>query len=138
MKSTSLKKYLFIVAGSICLVLGLIGIFIPVLPTTPFLLLTSFCYLRGSTKLYKWLIHHRIIGAYIYNYLIYKAVKKSVKIGSIIFLWCSLGISIFVVDNLKVDIILSIIGLAVSVHLLKLKTIEEIKFPVVPEIEHIF
>ena len=135
MKSTSLTKYMFIVTGTICLVLGLIGVFIPVLPTTPFLLLTSFCYLRGSTKLYNWLIHHRIIGAYIYNYLTYKAVKKSVKVGSIVFLWCSLGISIFVVENLRVDIILSIVGLAVSIHLLNLKTIKDVTYPAAPEIE---
>jgi len=119
----SIKKYLLIFAGSISLFLGVLGIFIPVLPTTPFLLLASFCYIRSSKELYEWLIHHKIFGAYIYNYLTYKAVKRSVKIVSLIFLWLSMAISISILDNLYVKLLLIAIGIGVSAHILSLKSL---------------
>ena len=122
MKFKSLKKYLLIFAGSISLALGIIGVLLPVLPTTPFLLLSSFCYIRSSNRLYNWLINHKIFGSYIYNYLTYRAVKKSVKIGALIFLWFSLLISILIVSNLHLRIFLVAVGVSVSIHLLTLKT----------------
>lgn len=122
MKFKSFKKYLLIFAGSISLALGIIGVLLPVLPTTPFLLLSSFCYIRSSNHLYNWLINHKIFGSYIYNYLTYRAVKKSVKIGALIFLWFSLLISILIVSNLYLRIFLMAVGVAVSIHLLTLKT----------------
>ncbi|MDF2820489.1 MAG: uncharacterized protein K0R15_930 [Clostridiales bacterium] len=123
MISKQIIKYSLILGGTISLGLGMIGIFIPVLPTTPFLLLAAFCYLRSSKKLYTWLVNHRIFGTYIYNYMTYKAVKKRVKIVAIIFLWVSLGFSIIVVDNSHLRILLCIIGISVSIHLLRLKTL---------------
>ncbi len=83
----SLKKYVYITIGSLSLILGIAGIFIPVLPTTPFLLLASYLYLRSSERMYNWLINHKIFGAYIYCYLTYKAIPKKTKVGTMIFLW---------------------------------------------------
>lgn len=125
MSTTLLKKYFFILLGTISLVLGFIGIFLPVIPTTPFLLLTSFCYLRGSKRLHHWLINHKIFGEYIYNYITYGGVKLNVKIGSIIFLWLSLSISIFMVNIFLMRLGLLIIGIAVSFHICSLKTISK-------------
>jgi len=123
LKITLIKKYLLIFAGSISLVLGFIGVFLPVLPTTPFLLLSSFCFIRSSKPLYNWLINHKIFGAYIYNYITYRAVKKSAKIGAIIFLWTTLSISIFIVSSLHLRIFLVAVGVFVSIHLFTLKTL---------------
>lgn len=61
MSIKSLKKYLLIIMGTISLILGTVGIFIPILPTTPFLLLASYCYIRSSKKLYNWLINHKVL-----------------------------------------------------------------------------
>lgn len=120
-----LKKYLLISIGSISLVLGIFGVLIPLLPTTPFLLLTSFCYIRSSDRLYRWLINHKIFGEYIYNYITYKAVKKSIKISGLIFLWITLVSSMLVVANVHVRIFLFIVGIGVSIHLVKLKTLDK-------------
>lgn len=118
------KKFMLILIGTISLIFGIVGILMPLLPTTPFLLLSSFCYLRSSKRLYNWLINHRILGNYIYNYLTYRAIKKSAKIGAIIFLWISLGLSIFIVESLYLKILLFAIGIGVSIHLLSLKSLK--------------
>jgi hypothetical protein len=122
---SSTKKYLLLIAGSLSLVLGIIGVLIPILPTTPFLLLASYCYLRSSKHMYDWLIHHRIFGEYIYNYLQHHAVKRNTKIGTLIFLWFSLSLSMIVVDRSLVRLLLIIVGIAVSTHILTLKTLNQ-------------
>ncbi len=121
----SIKKYLLIFSGSLSLVLGIIGIFIPVLPTTPFLLLASFCYLKSSKRLYQWLISHKVFGGYIYCYITYKAVLKSTKIISIALLWSSLALSITFVNYLHIRICLVAVGIGVSIHLFMLKTLKK-------------
>mgnify|MGYP000989368112 CR=1 FL=1 len=118
-----IKKYMLIIAGVLTLCLGVVGIFIPVLPTTPFLLLSAMCFLRSSAKLYNWLINHKVFGEYIYNYLNYRAVKKSAKISALIFLWTSILISVLLIDNLHVKILLLIIAACVTIHISKLKTL---------------
>jgi uncharacterized membrane protein YbaN (DUF454 family) len=128
-----IKRVLLIIIGSISLVLGVIGILIPVLPTTPFLLLSSFCYLRSSEKLYNWLINHRVFGPYIYNYLTYKAIPKKTKIGAIIFLWCSLILSSIIISSLHIKIFLFLIGIAVSLHIITLKTLSQENLNIVEE-----
>ncbi len=118
---TKAKKYLLIFAGSISLLLGLIGIFLPLLPTTPFLLLSSFCYMRSSKTLYNWLINHKIFGEYIYNYITYGAVSKNTKIGTLMFLWVTLSLSIFIMRNIFIGVLLIIVGISVTIHILMLK-----------------
>ncbi len=117
------KRFLYTAAGLLALAAGLIGIFIPVWPTTPFLLLASFCFLRGSEKLHDWLINHKVFGAYIRDYTEHRAVRKKAKIGTLVFLWASLILSIILVKPLYVDLILVAVGIAVSIHILTLKTL---------------
>lgn len=119
----SIKKYLLLIIGTISLVLGTIGIFIPLLPTTPFILLASFCYIRSSNRLYDWLINHKIFGKYIYDYLVHKSVKKSAKITAVSLIWFSLFFSFYIIKNLYINLILLIIGLLVSIHIIRLKTL---------------
>ena len=118
----NIKKYLFIFLGSISLGLGSIGIILPLLPTTPFLLLAAYFYLRSSKKLYVWLLNHRIFGIYIYSYINFHAIDLKTKISALSLLWLSLTISIILVNKLLVTLILLIIGLSVSLHILSLKT----------------
>lgn len=120
----SVKKFLLIFVGSISLALGIIGVILPILPTTPFLLLASFCYIRSSNRLYDWLMNHKIFGEYLYNYINFRAVKKSTKIGALIFLWLSLSTSIYFVSHLYIRILLVAVGIGVSIHLFTLKTIK--------------
>ena len=124
MKLHSVKKYLYIFGGSISLALGVIGIFLPVLPTTPFLLLAAFCYLRGSKKMYDWLLSHKVFGPYIYNYMTYKAVTRKTKKVILTTMWLILTISTILVPILHIRIFLLASGIGVTIHILTLKTIE--------------
>ena len=114
----------FVILGSLFLLIGLIGIFIPILPTTPFLLLTAFFYLRSSRRLYCWLIRHRLFGSYINDYMQYRAVRRKAKIAALIFLWLTLFVSMILVPILHVRLFLIVVGIAVSIHLFTLKTLK--------------
>jgi len=121
-----IKKYLLIIAGSISLGLGMLGIILPVLPTTPFLLLSAFCYLNSSKRLYDWLIGHKRLGHHILGYMEHKTVDRKVKIVALTFLWLSLILSMILVNKPIMYIVLSSVGIGVSIHLSMLKSsIEE-------------
>ena len=120
-----LIRYVLIAAGSVSLALGITGIFLPVLPTTPFLLLAAACYLRSSRKFYNWLINNRYFGSYIRNYLEGRGMPLAVKIYTIAFLWIAIGISIFFSQVPAIDIILALVAAGVTLHITLLKTIRK-------------
>lgn len=120
-------KYILIISGSISLFLGVVAAFVPLLPTTPFLILSLYCYLKSSKRLYEWLLGHRIFGRYLYNYVTYRAIEKKTKIYTIVFFWISLIVSMLLFMNLYICILLTLIGIAVSIHVGSLKTIEKQK-----------
>ncbi|HOE08909.1 MAG TPA: YbaN family protein [Treponemataceae bacterium] len=121
-----MKKYLYLTAGFLTLGTGVVGIFIPVLPTTPFLLLAAACFLKSSKKLYTWLTVHKVFGKYIENYIKYKAVSRNSKIVSIAVLWAVLSISLFVSNSLHIKLFLAAVGIGVTCHLLLLKSLEKV------------
>lgn len=118
-----MKKGLLIFSGSLFTLLGLVGVFVPVLPTTPFLLLASLCYAKSSEKLNNWLINHRIFGAYIGSYMKYRAVRRDMKIRAVLFLWGSLILSALVVRKIHVAAILFVVGVGVTIYIVSLKTL---------------
>ena len=122
MKNVILSNIL-IGSGTFFLIIGIIGIFIPILPTTPFLLLAAACYARGSKKFYNWLINNKWFGDYIKNYREKRGIPISVKIISITILWITIAFSIFIiVSYLLFQIILIIIAVGVTIHILTIKT----------------
>lgn len=124
--TSELKRKLLIILGTISLCFGIIGIFIPILPTTPFLLLSAFCYAKSSKRLYNWLTTHRIFGKYIKNYLEKRGVPTKIKILAISFLWTLIGISIFfIIKDFWIRIILIAVAIGVSVHIIMIKTLRE-------------
>lgn len=92
-------KPLFIIFGSISLILGIIGIVIPGLPTTPFLLLSAGLYVRSSARLYAKLINHPVLGAYIKKYRENKGIDRKTKWFSIVLMWVMVLMSAFVFVN---------------------------------------
>ena len=70
-----MKRYLLIIGGFISLFLGILGIALPVLPTTPFLLLSATCFMNSSKTLYTWVINHKVFGSYIENYIKFRAIS---------------------------------------------------------------
>jgi len=122
--SRKIKNALWVTFGTIFLGLGIIGIVLPLLPTTPFLLLTAWCYYNGSPKLHEWLINHKWFGDYIKNFQEKKGIPRKAKIISIAMLWITIGFSmVFIVDYLLLHIVLAGIAVAVTVYILSFKTI---------------
>ena len=120
------KKTVILVIGFICLALGILGIVVPLLPTTPFLLLAAACFVRASDRLYQWLINHKLFGLYIRNYREHRAISLKIKISSIALLWITILFSmVYIVDSLAVRVILAIIGIGVTIHILHYKTLKE-------------
>lgn len=119
-----MKKVIFVILGTITLVLGSIGIFIPILPTTPFLLLSAFFYVRSSKRMYDWLLRHKVFGKYLYNYITHKAIPVRVKISALILIWISITLCVILVGKLIVTILLPTIALFVSLYILSLKNLE--------------
>jgi uncharacterized membrane protein YbaN (DUF454 family) len=117
-----LKKVL-IILGFLFVVLGIIGIFLPVLPTTPFLLLALFLFSKSSNKWHNWLLNHKIFGKYLQDFIATRAISKKVKIISITTLWVTILISaICFVKIVIIKIFLIFIAVAVSIHILSFKT----------------
>lgn len=111
-------------AGILAVGLGTAGIFLPILPTTPFLLLAAACFIRSSDRLYNWLMHHRWFGPHIRNYREQSAVTKSAKVFTLVILWVTLCCSaIWAVSSIYIRILLLIVGISVSVHVLRLNTV---------------
>ena len=88
-------KILLVIVGYISLALGIVGIFLPLIPTTPFLLLAAMSFLHSSNKLYNWLVTHRIFGTYINGYLQFRAISMASKIVTMVLLWGVIGTTNF-------------------------------------------
>ena len=118
-------RVIWLIFGFITLILAILGVILPLLPTVPFLLLAAACYLKSSEKFYNWLLNHKLLGKFITNYLKYKAISIRSKVVSIILLWLTIGYSIlFVISHFYIKIILLIVAIGVSIHLLLLKTLK--------------
>jgi uncharacterized membrane protein YbaN (DUF454 family) len=116
-------KYFYLISGFILVAIGVIGIFLPLLPTTIFLILASICFLKSSPKANEWLRNHRVLGGYIDNYQNKTGLTRNSKITNIITLWTSISLSVFLLtDELYIRIILLAIAIGVTIHLLMIKT----------------
>ncbi len=123
---SSLNKTILIVIGTFSVVLGIIGIFLPILPTTPFLLLAAACYARSSQKFYYWILNNRWFGNYIKNYREGKGISFRIKLFSISFLWITILYStIYVVHVVVVKFILILVAVGVTIHILSIRTLKQ-------------
>lgn len=118
-------KYLLVVLGSVALVLGIVGIFLPLLPTTPFLLLAAALYFRSSPRLYDWLLSHRHLGPYIRNFRENRAIPLRVKIVSVSLVWVTLlYCTFFVAESLLLRLFFVLLAAAISAHILHYRTLK--------------
>jgi len=108
--------------GGLFLVLAIIGLFLPIFPTTPFLLLSASCFLRSSKTAYRWIMTNKILGKYIYQYRIVKALPLKTKIAALVGLWFTMLVSIIIVPILWVKFIMFIVALGVTLHIALIKT----------------
>lgn len=124
----SLKRNLFIVFGSLSVGLGVIGMFLPILPSTPFFLLAAFFYARSSNRFYDWLMTNRYFGEYIRNYREGRGMSLRHKIPVLLLLWLTIGYSAgYVVSQLWLKVLLIAIATGVTIHLIRIKTYKSAK-----------
>jgi len=119
----TIKKSVLILLGTSSLILGVIGLFLPVLPTTPFLLLTAWLYAKSSQRLYHWLLNNKYFGDYIKRYREGLGIPLKTKIIGVSSLWITILTSaIFFVPLIILKIFLLIIAIAVTYHILSKPT----------------
>jgi len=120
-----LIRWVLIIAGTLFVGLGILGIILPLLPTTPFLLLAAACYARSSEKFYNWLLNNKWFGNYIKNYQEGGGVPLKIKVLSLSLLWITIILSAtFVVTILLIRIILILIAVCVTVHILSIQALK--------------
>jgi uncharacterized membrane protein YbaN (DUF454 family) len=120
------KRVFFLVSGFVSLGLAILGIFLPVLPTTPFLLLSAYCFSRSSKKWHQWLIKHKHFGKIISDYNERRGVSLRIKIFAISFLWITILFSVVVVvEPIVLDFLLITIATFVTIHILKSQTLRD-------------
>lgn len=118
-------KALYISIGTLSLFLGILGIFLPLLPTTPFLLLTAALYFKSSPRLYAWLLNQKHLGPYIRNFRENKAIPLRAKIISVSLMWGTMLYCVFfIIPFLWVKAVLLLIAAGVTYHILSFKTLK--------------
>jgi len=115
-------RWSLLFAGTIFVGIGILGIFLPLLPTTVFFLIAAWCYARSSYRLYDWLHHNKYFGKYIKNYRQGHGITRSAKITTIVVLWGGILYSIFVTQIVFVQLILAAIAIGVTIHVVMIPT----------------
>ena len=118
-------KIILNIIAFICVGLATLGMFLPVLPTTPFLLLASWLFLKANSGWHNWLLNHKVFGPYIQNFLIHRAIPLRAKIVSITTLWATILLSAYIVNPIWLKILLIFIAICVTNHLLSFKTLQK-------------
>ncbi len=108
--------------GFVCTGLGIIGIFLPLMPTTVFLIMAAYCFAKSSPFFHDWLLHHPILGKYICSYLKGEGMPLRAKIISISLLAVTIGFSIFIVEKWIIKIIIFLIGVCVALYIASIKS----------------
>ena len=118
-------KIILTILGIVFLILGIVGIFLPVLPTTPFLLLSAWIFFRTSPQLYDWLINQKYLGTYIRNFREKRAIPLHAKIISTAMIWITLTYcTIFIASYLWMKLLFLILAIVISTHILSYKTLK--------------
>lgn len=118
-------RYALLAIGWLSVALGVIGIFLPVLPTTPFLLLAAACFARSSPRFYRWLTEHPRLGPWIRNYLDGNGIPLKGKVYAISLMWASILLSCYLVPIPWARAIMLTSAVLVTVYILKQKTADK-------------
>ena len=119
-------RVLFIGLGSLLVAIGVLGVFLPLLPSTIFFLLAAACSARGSEHAYTWLMPTRFFGQYLRTYSEHGGATLRTKIVTIAMLWAGLALSAYLITPpMWVYAILAAVGVGVTAHLLRLRTLRD-------------
>ncbi len=113
-------KLVLNIVGVLAVLLGVIGIFLPLLPTTPFILLAAACFARGSERMHRYLLNHRVFGQLLRDYEAGRGIPARAKVLALAMMWPSLCYAMWRVDALWLRALLLLTGVCVSIYLLRL------------------
>ncbi|MDR2168283.1 MAG: YbaN family protein [Clostridiales bacterium] len=116
-----MKRVIYNILGAFFVVVAIIGAFLPILPTTPFLILASMLFTAGSPKMRAWLLRSKFLGPYLDNYYNKRGLTTAYKLRLIANLWAGMAFAITIVPLLFVQILLVFIGICVTIHLARSK-----------------
>ncbi|MBA7547307.1 Inner membrane protein YbaN [subsurface metagenome] len=123
-----LKKRLLVIAGTVFTGIGILGILVPILPTTPFLLLATACFVRSSQSFYNWLLNNRLLGIYISSYVQGKGMPHRVKVFTVVLLWTTIGLSMWLAtQDVLIRVILVLVAVGVTIHIIFIKNYDKKK-----------
>ena len=117
-----MQRGFYLIVGFLALGLGILGMALPVLPTTPFLLLAGAMFLRSSDRMAAWLFNHKLFGPPVRDYIEHKSVDKRSKILAMALLWPTILVSVVLVDPIWLKVLLVLIAIGVTIHIISLKT----------------
>ena len=122
---TGMLNIILTILGLLSLGLGILGAFLPVLPTTPLLLLSAALFLRGNRRLYDWLMNHPKLGPYITNFMKHKAIPLRIKVVAVTTLWLTLlYCAVFVAEHWAFRAFYIVLAIAITIHILSYKTLK--------------
>ncbi len=111
--------YCLISLGWICVVLGVVGIFLPLLPTTPFILLAAWCFAKSSPRFHLWLTSHPKLGPIIHTWQSGEGISRGLRNRVLVVMWASMLLSMWIVGKWWSIALLSSIGIAVSIYIFR-------------------
>lgn len=116
------RRLAYIAVGSVSLATGVVGMVVPLLPTTCFLLLAAWCFARSSPALHRWMLHNRWFGKYLRDYRAGRGIPRRIKAGSLLLLWGSIAVTLVVAVRVWwVAVLLCAVAVAVTLHVATLK-----------------
>ena len=114
------KRIFYLLLGWFSLITGIIGIFLPLLPTTPLVLLAAWCFSKSSERFHTWLINHKFFGPIVSDWQSNDGIPRKSRNRAIIFMWLGMAISILMVGRFWATVGLVCIGICVSIYLLRM------------------
>ena len=124
MFTKSVKRAIYLIVGTVALVLGALGLFLPVLPTTPFVILAAACYLRSSKRMHAWILQSELFGETVENYQAGRGLKRDTKVRALVLMWATISISaFFFVNQFILRGTMLLVALGVTIYLLRLPTL---------------
>jgi uncharacterized membrane protein YbaN (DUF454 family) len=118
-------KLIYNIIGTVSLVFAFIGIVLPIIPTTPFVLLSAACYYKGSERLHGWLSRNEVFGPIIRDYEEHRGMRKATKVKALTVMWAAvLASALLILDTLTMRALVLLIAVIGTVSMLRIKTIE--------------